>query len=77
MQGYEFTGQVATLDEADQLWRSLCFERDTASEEVSECLRATESGSLESFKRLKQARYRARTVQHVMLRFLDVLDAAH
>src|SRR5262245_21425016 len=67
-------GSVPTLDLADRVWRRRCIERDAASEEVSECVRATESGSLESYRHLKQARHRAKTVQDVMLRLLDLLD---
>ncbi|HEU5297526.1 MAG TPA: hypothetical protein VFU71_22295 [Burkholderiaceae bacterium] len=76
LQAYEFTGTATTLDAADQLWRSLCLEREAAHKEVSECVRATESGSVEAYKRLKKARHRAKTVQHVMLQFLDDLDVA-
>jgi len=73
-QQYEFTGTIPTLDEADELWQGLCLERDAACKEVSQCLRATESGSIESYKRLKKARHRAKTTLRVMLRFLDALD---
>jgi hypothetical protein len=76
LRGYEFTDLVSSLDEADGLWVGLCLERDAACKQVSECLLATESGSIESYKRLKEARHRAQSAQQVMLRFLDVLDVA-
>ena len=77
LQGNEVIGSVPALDMADRLWSRLCLERDAASEEVCECKRATESGSIESYKQLKQARQRARDAQDVMLRFLDLLDDPH
>jgi hypothetical protein len=61
---------------ADQVWLRLCRERDAAWEEVSECLRATQSGTPKSYKQLKQARQKAQAANHVMLRFLDLLDDA-
>jgi len=75
LQADEFTGTAPTLDDADQLWRGLCREREAACKEVSECVRATELGLVEAYKRLKRARHRVKTVEDLMLRFLDVLDS--
>jgi len=77
LQANEVVDSVSALDLADRVWSRLCLERDAARQEVSECMRATESGSLDSYKQLKQARHRARTAEDVMLRFLDLLDDSH
>lgn len=74
LQPSEVVSSVPTLDLADRVWSRLCTERDAACDEVSECVRATESGSVESYIHLRQARHRAKTVQDAMLRLLDLLD---
>ena len=73
-QGSASIASVPALDLADRIWHRLCRERDAAREEVSACMRATESGLVESYRQLRQARQKARSVEEVMQRLLDLLD---